>query len=392
MASPVFLSYRWNEGVPPTEVEMLDREMRLRGVPVWRDIRELGPGALNEEVADNAIRHICTGCVLYFTEAVLESWFIKSVELSAVRSRIERDGSFFVAAIFDGVGSEESEILRREIGINLTNYQGLFVNQNVDFQAQIHPFSAQILSRYLSSVPVNRAAVALNTWNQIPLNEPATLHLNWAREENTDAGPLPVDWRLLKKAAHDLQTVLSNFADTRVLRVEGNAHLSAAFLLGYTFREPTGWRIEAHHGRAPVEIASVEANRQGWRLVPLPAQNDSGELVIKLCASAECGNAVQRHRSRDREARVEIGIFPPDGKPDRTSLDDIEIDGLAAAVVSAIREARERYSIAQTELYFACPWTLGMALGWNFASSGPVSVYEATAAKDTYHPDPLQLP
>lgn len=393
MASPAFLSYRWEEGAPPVEVEVLDREMRLRGVPVWRDIRELGAGALNEQVAASAVRELCSGCVIYFTEGVLDSWFIKSVELSAVRSRIERDSSFFITAIFDGPGTEESEILRREIGINLANYQGLFVNREDDVEAQIRSFSTQILRRYLLSIPLDPVVATLDTWNQIPIDDPAALHLNWANEgENAGAGPLPIDWRLLKDAARDLQKTLNNFADIRALHLEGNAHLSAAFLLGYSFREPTGWTIETRHTRAPAKIASVLANTQGWRLVQLPAQNDSGELIVKLCATAECGNAVQNHRSGDGEARAELNVFPPDGKPSRTSLDGIEIDALAAAVVVAIREVRERHGIAQTELYLACPWTLGMALGWNFASCGPVSIYEATAKKDTYHPDPLHLP
>lgn len=392
MASPVFLSYRWSEGVPPPEVETLDRELRLRGVPVWRDVRELGSGTLNENVAGDAIRDLCRGCVLYFTEAVLESWFIKSVELAAVRRRIERDSAFFVTAIFDGVGATEWEVLRQKIGLNPANYQGLILERGVDFETQIRPFSAQILRRYLSDVAVDQTVLTLDTWNEIPLNDEAPLHLNWAGEENFRADPLPIDWRLLKGAALDIQAVLRSVTNTRVLHVGGNVHLSAAFLLGYTFREPTGWTIEARHERAPVEIASAEPNLQGWRLNPLPAQNDSCELVVKICASAECGHAVHRHRSDEKEARAELGVFPPNGKPERTSLKGVELNPLATAVVAAIREAREHYGVTGTELYLACPWTLGMALGWNFASSGAATVHEATAAKDTYHPDPLRLP
>src|SRR5215204_479621 len=127
MAVPIFLSYRWVDGVAPARGEILDREMRLRGVPVWRDVRELGAGGLNEVVAADALRDLSCGCVLYFTEAVLDSWFIKSVELAAVRHRIERDGDFFVTAVFDGVDSEQSEILRREIGVDPGDYQGIVI-------------------------------------------------------------------------------------------------------------------------------------------------------------------------------------------------------------------------------------------------------------------------
>src|ERR1700761_1264094 len=240
MAAPVFLSYRWVDGVPPGRVEVLDRELRLRGVPVWRDVRELGAGGLNEAVASDALRDHCCGCVLYFTEAVLESWFIKSVELAAVRHRIERDEEFFVTAIFDGVGSEESEVLRREIGVDPSGYQGLFIDETVDFEVQIRPFANQVLRRYLATVGAEATTVALDTWSEIPLDAEAALHLNWAGAD-AEAGPLPVDPELLKRAAKDMEVALRARTESRDLQVAGNVHLSTAFLIGHTFREPTGW-------------------------------------------------------------------------------------------------------------------------------------------------------
>jgi hypothetical protein len=390
MAAPVFLSYRWVDGAPPSRAEVLDREMRLRGVPVWRDVRELGAGGLNEAVAADSLRDLCCGCVLYFTEAVLDSWFIRSVELAAVRHRIERDSDFFVTAVFDGVGLEESEVLRREIGVDPGDYQGIFIDQTVDFEAQIRPFANQVLRRYLTTATGKPTVIAVDTWNEIPLAVEAALHLNWAGG-NSGAGPLPIEPELLKEAVTDAEAALRARTDCRDLQVGGNIHLSAALLLGYGFREPTGWTILADHARAAVEIVGASADPQGWRLNLRPSQNNSTELVVQICASAECGQAVRRHRGGS-EARAELGVFPRDGGPGRTSLDGVQLNPLAAAIVAVIREARERYDVASSELYLACPWTLAMALGWNFASSGPVVVHEATAAKDSYHSNPLRLP
>jgi CBASS immunity sensor of nucleotide second messenger signals len=390
MAAPIFLSYRWIDGSPPARVDTLDREMRLRGVPLWRDVRELAAGGLNETVAGDALRNLCCGCILYFTETVLDSWFIESVELAAVRHRVERDGDFFVTAVFDGVGSHESETLRQRIGVDPANYQGIFIDQELDFEAQIRPFATQVLRRYLATVASDPTVVAVDTWNEIPVGVEAPVHLNWAGGDS-GAGPLPIEPELLTEAARDLEAALRARTDCRDLQVGGNIHLSAAFLVGYTFREPTGWMIGADHARAAVEIVDVTADSQGWRLNLRPNQNDSTELVVQVCASAECGHAVRSHRG-NRDARAELGVFPADGGPGRTSLEGVQLNPLAAAVVAAIREARERYAIGSSELYLACPWTLAMALGWNFASSGRVIVHEATPAKDSYHPNPLRLP
>ncbi len=44
MAHPLFLSYSWDD---LSEVDKLDTFLRLRGVPVWRDRREMQFGGYN---------------------------------------------------------------------------------------------------------------------------------------------------------------------------------------------------------------------------------------------------------------------------------------------------------------------------------------------------------
>jgi len=347
-------------------------------------------GGLNEKTVETAIGSECSGCVLYFTESVLESWFIKSAELRAVKRRLERDSDFLVAAVFDGTGHEEAEKLRAATGIDLYAHQGLPLDGESDADVQLTGFSAQLLSGYLSTQGDGPLSARIDSWNEIAPTDGSVLHLNWAGVDG-GTGPLPQDWALLKAAATDLRSALEKVGDRR-LELSGNTHLAAAFLLGWEFREPTGWTLSVDHARSPIEPQIVAADPQGWSIVPRPSQNDSEELVVRVCASADLGDSVDRHRASIPAARVNLTVFPPGGVPGRTSLNEIEPNRLCAAIVEAVRSARDTYGASITHLYLACPWPMALAIGWSFASSGTDVIHSATPDKTTYHPSPLSLP
>src|SRR5689334_12023028 len=99
MAQPVFLSYAW-DGVGGVEAPRLDEELGFRGVPVWRDRREMRLGTYNETRVRDAIASECSGFLLYATAEALESAFITRVELPAMDCRRgAAPNGFFAAAV-----------------------------------------------------------------------------------------------------------------------------------------------------------------------------------------------------------------------------------------------------------------------------------------------------
>ena len=70
MSDPLFLSYAWGD---MDEVDVLDAMLRFRGVPVWRDRRDMRWGGYNEELVRRAIRDGTSGFALYLTEKALNS-------------------------------------------------------------------------------------------------------------------------------------------------------------------------------------------------------------------------------------------------------------------------------------------------------------------------------
>ena len=79
---PVFLSYAWED---EQLADRLELQLRLRGVPAWRDRHDMRWGAYNEEIVLEAIERCCSGFVLLLSDAVMQSRFI-------LRHRAARDG------------------------------------------------------------------------------------------------------------------------------------------------------------------------------------------------------------------------------------------------------------------------------------------------------------
>jgi hypothetical protein len=282
--------------------------------------------------------------------------------------------------------------LQRESGIDAKAFQGLFLKPESDAIDQLRPFAREILDRYLSLCegPVS-ATVA--TRDLISRGDEALLHLNWKGLLGDDAAPpAPEATDELKSAISDVRAGLEGRFGVGELALGGRMHLSAAFLIGWEFREPTGWTVLCQHERAPTRTELVAAHEQGWNLNLRSSQNGSNVVVVEVAISQDPAGAVLAHRASAEPARAEFVVLPPEGTPSKTALAETDSNALAAAIVAQIQQARARFGVSRSDLYFACPWTFALQLGWMFGSLGQAAVFEAVADKSTYYDDAIVLP
>ena len=98
---PVFLSYRWAN---LDEADELDAQLRLRGVPVWRDRRDMRRSADLGERVEAAIEKDCSGFEFVCSREAVTSRgagdVIHEHELPAMDRRAAADKSFFCGATF----------------------------------------------------------------------------------------------------------------------------------------------------------------------------------------------------------------------------------------------------------------------------------------------------
>lgn len=387
MAQPIFLSYSWND---LDEVDQLDRLLRLRGVPVWRDRREMRFGTYQEDRVRAAIREDCSGFVLYLTESALTgaSGFITDIELPTMVERRNGEPGFVSGAVFRDYGFDKGQDAVHELtGISLGGALGHPVT-DADITGGLRTAANAILSSYLDSqIPDGPVELHFDTRNDIRWTQPKLLQLNWHSPLQHDLDALePAVWAdELLPALHDVRRAVTASTNARELVLSGTLHLSAALAFGFEFRRPTGWaiRMEDSYGGEWSTGLSVPG-LQGWVAKSEPGPAGSGDvLAVAIHARHDIADAVRRHRSEIGVARATLHVRPPVGSP-AESIDPKSASSLAAAIADEIRSAKREYGATRTHLYFAGPWPMAVLLGWHLASSGAIRSFEATADRQTY--------
>jgi hypothetical protein len=390
MADPLFLSYAWADD---EEVDVLDTLLRLRGVPVWRDRREMTFGTYNQDRARQGIAEICSGFALHYTDAVLDSEFILAVELAEMDRR-RRHGSpppFFAGAIVRREGGFDrvlDELRRAAGGIDLAAALGSPVSDD-DFEPGLRRAADAILDSYLTQElgTADPITMRIETRGDIPNSDPSLLHLCWSPPLHHDPELHPPEvWPAeLLPALKDVHAALDRAGAPRTLRVDGKMHLSAALALGFEFRQPSGWTIEIDHAFVPATSALLAPDSHGWRFNVEPGPPGCEErLVVCLHGTQDVADAMRRHGRDLPAAAATLHIYPPSGVPDRTSVVAEQANELAAAISAKINGARREYSASSTHLYLACPWPLATLLGWHLSSSGHLVMHEADVDRDSY--------
>jgi len=386
MARPVFLSYAWED---EAVADRLESELRLRGVPVWRDRRGMRWGTYNEETVLDAIEQRCSAFVLLLTDAVMTSGFILQIELPAMARRRTADPSFFAGAVFardSGIQKSAAE-LHAASRVELASPLGSPVSGE-DEEADLRRAANAILTSYLASAlrDDEQPTARIETRSAVPEADPTHLHLTWSPPLATDVDGYDADvWhRQLLPALADVRAALEEATRARVLSITGRPHISAAMAVGFEFRAPTGWQLQLGQPDLDVLTARVEPSADGWTTVRQPcASGEDRRLVLCLHAAKDVTRAMQEHCRELPPARVELHVRPASG-PGHVSVRGSAANALAASIAAEIAQARTQFGTQETHLYLACPWSLAAALGWHLSSSGRLVSHEADVERSSY--------
>lgn len=387
MPRPVFLSYTWSD---LDVADQIDYELTRRGIPVWRDRREMRFGHPNETLVKQAIASRCCGFILLYTDKVLESKFILEIELPAMDARRRADPTFFNGTINCRSTSweEANSELRAVSGYSLAENLG---GSRPDDQPDgwLREVVNQISVSYIRS---QASETSLNLQTRDPAADTEDLLLGtWCPPLTDDPDETSnTAWSELAIAARDIRSNLEADRGQGVLSISGRMHLSAALLLGWTFRQSTHWKVDLKHEYVPAISDLDWSAPTSWDLTTRPGSLSSGkDLEVRINVTHNVG-AVVRVTTLP-PPRVELEVSPKADQPGRTHLVPEEANDLAAAIAHQIQLARSEYGTTRTHLFAACPWPIMTLIGWHLSSSGEVVMYEASLSRDSYVPS-LTLP
>jgi hypothetical protein len=249
----VFLSYRHSHR---DFAAAFDRSLREHGIPVWRDVRDVGPDLLQEQIIDDLEDPGLAGGLVLVSQDVVDSEVILEVELPHLYERWRADDAFFVAVILcPDVGYDDADRILAEsptpYDFSQWYMESLGEDTNPDRPGAFDAVVTAVLERRLEAIHETldtdvTIECSLDTYDSPSYSDSLALNIDWS--PYFEAGlPAQSVWNdRLRPALGTAIQQLQQTAPGRSLRFRGSAHLPAAFATGHTLLTTrgidAGWR------------------------------------------------------------------------------------------------------------------------------------------------------
>jgi len=397
-----FVSYR---RIRASEVGELARRLRVRGIPLWVDISDLGSGSTEEQIRQALESDGCSCALVWVTPEVEQSAVIRRVEVPGIVRRAQsRDGFFAVFVAAGGLDYEGAARVAIENPgtTDLRSWNQRRVDSDPAASSELDALAELVLSERLSAGVArlrdgDPMRVGLWVRRAPPTNANGHLELDWSDSFAGRRANLGAWESELLPALSIVHRTLGRRAGGRAIIGHGHPTLAAAVALGRAFPAvaniPLSWEQVSHDGSRSEWSLAVHAEPSGYD-VRTSGIDVSGEgLAVLVSVMHDAGPAFGATTGLP-SMRTSIEIFPSVGRP-RRPLTAAGAAQLASEVALAIREARSEYiGIKEIHLFLAAPVGLAVMLGQLLNALGPITVYEHVDddAVGWYRPEVRLLP
>jgi len=385
-----FLSYA---RLDAEEVRYLQQQLNVRGVRAWRDVTDLPLGGATEGEIIYAIEQIADAFVLYVTPQVLASHFIWDIEVPSALHRWEQDHAFNVVPILRGVTFDELEqhcaahgllSLKAFNGVSLPEKAGGATEE--EFNRQLRLVARRILEATLD-LRLRRAGadrkyepcLCFQTYGYEPPTDSLDLDLNWAGLfPSKDELPAEKEWdEILLPALDDVKNVLSTKIPGRRLHMFVQAHLPAAFALGFAFPASAHFvfLIEGRHGTWSTEGAV--STGEPLHYLSYKHSGDAHVAVMEIAIARDTAQAVtQNLPSLGLSYKQRVHFDLPGGTDYISGVEDAA-NALAMShqVGREFRRLFDKEDITHVHLFAAVPAALSVMIGHQINAMGAITLY-----------------
>lgn len=388
---PVFLSYRrtWKK-----EVEELADSCRLRGLQVFLDVSDpagiAGPSQF--DALRRLIREDSSGMLIHVTKDIVDSACIWEVEVPAALERADREPAFPLIPFFRNESPTRVRESMRPHGPRLAAASGVVAippaataaNDQATFLDRKRAEAACLLLQRLLDRDERSLEIFVQTRQIGPQSAAANLLLDW-RLAYPDDVPSPAGCAAVQLAMTDLASVLGK-TPARHLRIAGQAHLSAAVLLGGHFHRAAGFTLDVTQQR---KIWASVGSVVDPGLQITQQQLDPSHRDISLVVGISRPETIPTAERAIGNFGVMLGgriIVQPARGAARDAIPSAEYArGVIRKVTTALMRARAEWGAGPTHLFISAPFALAVLLGHELNGLGPIHVYEHHKLTDTYH-------
>ena len=404
----MFISYKHSQ---QPLAEGLELALREHGVPVWRDVHEIGPDPLEKQIREDLADPNLAGGIAVVSEDVTESPIILEVELPALRERCNDEDFFVVVALCPGLGHTEAKTILAQAD-SFRDFSHWFMesievesdgeeptsildhvvdavtsvvpgtqrtnNQSPAFDQVVTAVLERRLQRVESDLSDDQPIdCTLDTYPHPSYEPQFALNIDWSPHFN---GTIPEQsiWnnRLLPSLRQSVD-YLQDRAPGRELRFRGRAHLPAAFSLGHCLQESRGiaaawlqgqqsdftpWRIDMSH-----EESGLQCDFE-------PLDTTASHLAVMVSIVDDV---------RPEVGRVKLELPPLNGMVEfrleqsgEKRLDAPKSSHIAHVFEEQLRDVLNRVSkTSMIHLFMATPVGLAFLLGQKTNTLPPIQTY-----------------
>jgi len=270
-AGDVFISYKHSQ---QDLAEKLEISLRNHGIPVWRDVHDVGPDPLEQQIREDLQDSNLAGGIAIISSDVIQSPVILKTELPELHKRWRGDDEFFVVVVLTpGVDYDEAEAILSEaespydlshwymesLEVEKTSTSSSPIDQiikslldrlgqNQKTSSQLPPLDAvvdAVLERRLQCIHNDMSSnspveCSLDTYSKPSYDIQLAVSIDWSPHFD-DGIPDGSLWNeQLLPALRTTTDYLQQETPGRELRFRGRAHLPAVFSLGYCLPETRG--------------------------------------------------------------------------------------------------------------------------------------------------------
>jgi hypothetical protein len=398
-----FLSYaRQDAG----EVKYLQQQLNVRGVRAWRDVTDLPLGGANEGEIIHAIEQVADAFVIYITPQTLASHFIWNIEIPAALHRWEQDHAFNMVPILRGVTFDELEQHCATHGLrSLKEFNSVPLPERAsgateeEFNSQLRLLARRILEATLNlrlrRVGADRDRkyepyLYLHTYKYEPPGDSLDLDLDWAGLfPSKDELPAEKDWdEILLPALNDVKNVLSTKIPSRRVHMFVQAHLPAAFALGFVFPASSHFTLflEGRHGTWSTEGAASISEQLHY--LSFKSSGDDHVAVMEIAIARDTAQAVtQNLLSMGLSYKQRIRFDLPGGTDYITGVKDAaQALAMSHQVGREFRRLFDKEDVTRVHLFAAVPAALAVMIGHQINAMGAITLYHYLEKDKRYVP------
>jgi hypothetical protein len=385
-----FLSYARED---TEEVKYLQLQLKVRGVRAWRDVTDLPLGGSNRGEITLAIEQESDAFVIYLTPQSVDSDFIWSVEVPAALRRWEHDHIFNIVPILRGVTFDELEQHSAARGYrSLTEFNAVLLPERAAgeemFDRQFRLIAKRILEATLNQrlrrVGADRdrryePCLYLHTYTYEPPSDSLDLDLDWTGQfPSKDELPAEKEWdEILLPALDDVKHVLSTRIPSRRLHMFVQAHLPAAFALGFVFPASAHFTflLEGRHGTWSTEGAA--STSEPLHYLSFKSSGDVHVAVMEIAIARDTAQAVtQNLPSLGLSYKQRIRFDIPGGTDYISGVKDAaHALAMSHQVGREFRRLFDKEDVTDVHLFAAVPAALAVMIGHQINAMGAITLY-----------------